>query len=170
MSERGKALAARVLRAAKDCGASLATAESCTGGAVAALLAEAPGAGEYLEGGVVAYTKDMKSKLLGVPKKLLAEQTAVAAEVAIAMAHGVLRRSPARIALAITGVAGPEPDEDGNPVGLMYCAVADRSGTAKSIRLMSRKRGRKAILNEGMCAALELLLAACRKAPARARR
>ena len=161
LSEKSKDLAARVLRAAKECRLALATAESCTGGAIAAQLAEAPGASDCFHGGVVTYTKDMKHALLGVPKRLLADKTAVCGEVAAAMARGVLKRSPAQLAVAITGVAGPEPDEDGNPVGLIYCAVAARNGRTRSVRLRSKKRSRKAILNEGMCAALELLLAAC---------
>lgn len=154
-------LARRVLQAARDCNVSLATAESCTAGAIAASLSAAPGAAKYFHGGVVAYTKAMKSKLLGVSPALLEEKSAVSAEVAVEMARGVLARSPADIVVTITGVVGPEPDEDGNPVGLIYCAVATRRGGTRAIRLDSKGRKRDAILEEGICAALDLLLAAC---------
>ena len=106
----------------------LATAESCTAGALADLLANAPGASEVFHGGVVAYTKESKAIALGVPQELIAEHTAVSPEVAAAMAQGVLRHLPADIAVSITGVLGPEPDEDGNPVGLVYFGMAKREG------------------------------------------
>jgi nicotinamide-nucleotide amidase len=106
----------------------LATAESCTAGAMAQLLANAPGAGENFHGGFVVYTKENKSAALGVPPDLIARHTAVSAEVAAAMAQGALERCPADLTVAITGVAGPEPDEDGNPVGLVHVAVAGHNG------------------------------------------
>jgi nicotinamide-nucleotide amidase len=106
----------------------LATAESCTAGAMAQLLANAPGAGENFHGGFVVYTKENKSAALGVPPDLIARHSAVSEEVAAAMAQGALERCPADLAVAITGVAGPEPDEDGNPVGLVHVAVAGRNG------------------------------------------
>ena len=105
----------------------LATAESCTAGALAQLLANAPGAGENFHGGFVVYTKENKSAALGVPPDLIARHSAVSAEVAAAMARGALERCPADLTVAITGVAGPEPDEDGNPVGLVHVAVAGRN-------------------------------------------
>jgi nicotinamide-nucleotide amidase len=77
------------------------------------------------------------------------------------IARHVLARCSADLAVAITGVAGPEPDEDGNPVGLIYCASARRSGKTRSVCLHSRQNGREAILEDGICAALRLLLAEC---------
>ena len=74
------------------------------------------------------YTKAAKSAVLGVPQDILAKETAVAASVARAMALGALRRSEAGVAMAVTGVAGPAPDEDGNPVGLVFVAAAQRDG------------------------------------------
>lgn len=120
--------AADVVRQAKERRLTLATAESCTGGALAFLLSDAPGASEVLHGGFVVYSKANKTVSLGVPAALIAAHSAVSAQVAQAMAHGALERSPADIAVAVTGVAGPEPDEDGNPVGLVYLAAASRSG------------------------------------------
>lgn len=121
-------LSAELVEATNDRGVTLATAESCTAGALAFLLAQAPGGGEALHGGFVVYTKENKTAALGVPKELIARHSAVSAEVARAMAEGALKRCPADIVVAITGVTGPEPDEDGNPVGLVYMAAAGRSG------------------------------------------
>jgi len=154
-------LAKRVLQAAQACDAFLATAESCTAGMLAASLASAPGAAERFHGGVVAYTKPMKQALLGVSSELLARKTAVCPEVAEAMAQGVLQRCPANVAVAITGVAGPEPDEDGNPVGLFYCAVAVRGGTVRSHRLCGSSKDRSVLMDEAARAALQLLLEGC---------
>lgn len=106
----------------------LATAESCTAGALAQVLANAPGAGDNFHGGFVVYTKQNKTATLGVPAELIARHSAVSSEVAKAMAQGALEHCPADLAVAITGVAGPEPDEDGNPVGLVHIAVAGRDG------------------------------------------
>jgi nicotinamide-nucleotide amidase len=90
------------------------TAESCTGGLIAALLSHGTGASECLHGGFVAYTKEHKAIALGVSRELLQRQGSVNAEVA---------RSSANIAVAVTGVLGPDADEDGNPPGLVWFAV-----------------------------------------------
>ena len=102
------------------------TAESCTSGLLATVLSEAPGAGKILHGGFVTYTKEHKAVGLGVPDELLRSKGAVCDEVACAMAEGALARSHADLAAAITGVAGPEPDDDGNRVGRVFIAVARR--------------------------------------------
>src|SRR3954471_9550008 len=86
---------------------SVVTAESCTAGLLAALLSKAEGAGNVLRGGFVCYAKEQKTIALGVPAELLNKKTAVAGEVATAMALGALERSNADIALAVTGVLGP---------------------------------------------------------------
>jgi nicotinamide-nucleotide amidase len=114
--------AARVIKAAKAAKMTLVTAESCTAGALALQLADAPGAAETFHGGFIVYTKENKTAALGVPANLIAAKSAVSRDVAEAMATGALSRCPADIAVAITGVAGPEPDEGGNPVGLVYVA------------------------------------------------
>jgi nicotinamide-nucleotide amidase len=82
---------------------------------------------ELLHGGFVTYTKANKTAALGVPADLLRRRGAVCPQVATAMAEGALARSPAYVAIAITGVAGPDKDEDGNPVGLVFIAVARKS-------------------------------------------
>ena len=102
------------------------TAESCTSGLLATVLSEAPGAAQILHGGFVTYTKEHKAVALGVPEELLRAKSAVCDEVACAMAEGALARSTADLVAAITGVAGPEADEDGNPVGRVFIAAARR--------------------------------------------
>lgn len=106
----------------------VATVESCTAGSLVHLLSQAPGAARTLDGGFVVYTKDNKTKAVGVPAEVIRRHTAVSPEVAKAMALGGLERSPAAMVVAITGVAGPDPDEDGNPIGLVFVAVATRNG------------------------------------------
>jgi nicotinamide-nucleotide amidase len=121
-------LSAMVIQAASQRGLFLATAESCTAGALAQILARAPGASDVLHGGFIVYTKANKTAALGVPQLLLSRVSAVHAEVARLMASGALARCPADIVVSITGVAGPDPDEDDNPVGLVYLAAACRDG------------------------------------------
>jgi nicotinamide-nucleotide amidase len=123
--------AARVLGAARERKLTLVTAESCSAGGLAMLLSEAPGASDTLHGGFVVYTKDQKMKALGIDAELLQRHTAVCEPVAKAMAVNALERSMADLAVAITGVAGPDPDEDGNPVGLVHIALATRSGAVR---------------------------------------
>jgi nicotinamide-nucleotide amidase len=151
-----------VLEQAIACGWTVITAESCTAGALAHHLSKGEGASQHFHGGIVAYTKDMKTAALGVPATLLRKKTAVAAEVAAAMAKGALRRSPADVAVSVTGVAGPEPDEDGNPVGLIYCGVATRNGAVRTALLRSKQKGKSRILEDAMRLALGLLEEACR--------
>src|SRR3954469_1959395 len=120
----------------------LATAESCTGGLIASILSDAPGAGDLFHGGFVLYTKQHKIAF-GIPKKLIDTNGIVSEAVARAMAQGALKHSPADIAVGVTGVAGPEPDDEGNPVGLVCIAAARRGhGTmARTFRFKSKERG-----------------------------
>ena len=135
----------------------LATVESCTAGTFAHLLSQAEGASEVLHGGFIVYTKENKTAAVGVPPELLEKHTAVSAEVAKAMAEGGLERCPATIVAAITGVAGPEPDEDGNPVGLVFVAAAARDGRTKVARREFGKTGKESICGAAMGAALDLV-------------
>ena len=112
----------------------LVTAESCTGGLLAAVLSEAPGASQWLHGGFVTYTAQNKIATLGVPAKLIQREGAVSEAVARAMAEGALARSPADMSVAITGTAGPEPDEFGTPVGIMHFAAARRGSPTQHIK------------------------------------
>ena len=125
-------LASQVVALAKACGATIVTAETCTAGAMSTIIATTPGAGDVLQGGIVAYSKTCKTVLLRLPPALI-EKSAVTEDVARAMAEGALRVcSCANTAVAVTCVSGPEPDEDGNPVGLAYIAVSTRGGASFS--------------------------------------
>jgi nicotinamide-nucleotide amidase len=156
--------ARQVFEALKAKNLSVVTAESCTAGMLAALLSEAPGAAEHLHGGYVTYTKANKTKTLGVSSELLARNGAVCREVALAMAEGALERSPAELAVAITGVAGPEPDEDDNPVGLVCIAVARDGRLSSHLERNYGDLGRDAVRDRAMSDALrELYLMVQRK-------
>ena len=124
-------LSKELIDAATKRGLRIITAESCTGGALSTLLSDTPGAGEAFFGGFVCYAKEFKEQILGVPAALIERETAVSDAVAQAMAQGALERSGCDLSLAITGVTGPKPDEDGNPVGLLYIAVAVKDGEAQ---------------------------------------
>ena len=121
-------LSKELIDAATKRGLRVVTAESCTGGALSTLLSDTPGAGEAFFGGFVCYAKEFKEQILGIPATLVARETAVSESVARAMAQGALGRSGCDLALAITGVTGPKPDEDGNPVGVVHIAVALKDG------------------------------------------
>jgi nicotinamide-nucleotide amidase len=155
-------IAASLIEEAKRRRLTFVTAESCTAGALSMLLSDTPGAGDTFFGGFVSYSKDYKEKIIGVSAELLARETAVSDPVARAMAHGALKRSGCDLALAITGVAGPKPDEDGNPVGLVFVAAELRGDKAASAvyRLGEETSGK--ICAEAMREALTLGLALMR--------
>lgn len=104
-------------------------AESCTGGLIAKQITDLPGASAVFMGGVVSYTNAVKSAALGVAPALLARFGAVSEPVAAAMAEGVRRLTGSDLAVSVTGVAGPDSDERGNPVGLVYLALSSPQGT-----------------------------------------
>jgi competence/damage-inducible protein CinA-like protein len=113
-----------VLDAARARGVTLATAESCTGGMVAAELTAIPGSSEVFTGGAVTYSNRLKHELVGVPDEVLAEHGAVSAEAAAAMAQGARSRLGADVAVAVTGIAGPGGGSEEKPVGLVYLHVS----------------------------------------------
>jgi nicotinamide-nucleotide amidase len=133
------------------------TAESCTGGLLASVLSEAPGAGDALQGGFIVYTKQHKTIALGVPPKLLDRESAVSEAVARALAEGALAHSKADISVAITGVAGPAPDEDGNPVGLVHFAAARRQFATIHLQRDFGDIGRGAVRYQTVMQALALI-------------
>jgi PncC family amidohydrolase len=139
----------------------IVTAESCSAGMLALAFAKGEGASQHFMGGIVAYTKEMKSRVLCVPPLLLQEKTAVCGEVAEAMAIGALLRSGASVAVSVTGVAGPNEDEDGNPVGLIFCGVARKEGGQKHVRLQCTPAKPEAIVDAACMEALRLLRAFC---------
>ncbi|MBI1948032.1 MAG: CinA family nicotinamide mononucleotide deamidase-related protein [Deltaproteobacteria bacterium] len=120
----------RVLRALENKGATLAVAESCTGGLVAKRLTDVPGSSSVVQGGVVAYANQVKTAALDVPASVLAEHGAVSEAVARAMADGARARLGADWAISTTGVAGPTGGSEDKPVGLVWFGVAGPGGTA----------------------------------------
>jgi nicotinamide-nucleotide amidase len=142
---------------AKDAGLKVVSAESCTGGLVASVLSEAPGAAEFFDGGFVTYTPEHKCIALKLDIELLDIYGAVSAEVATAMALGALDCSEADIAVAVTGVAGPDPDERGNPVGLVYLAGARRGEQCLGITREYGDIGRSRIRYAATAEALTLI-------------
>lgn len=121
--------AAEVLALCRRQGLTLTTAESCTGGLAAKELTDVPGASAVFAGGVVSYWSEVKAKVLGVPRQLLADYGAVSEPVARAMAEGARRLTGADAALAVTGVAGPDRDDRGNAVGTVFIALATEGAT-----------------------------------------
>ena len=116
-------------RLLKEQGLTFAAAESCTGGQIAERITDFPGSSAVFRGGVVSYWTEMKRDVLHVPQEILTTHGAVSEPCARAMAEGVRALTGADIALAVTGVAGPDPDERGNEVGLVFIALAAKDGT-----------------------------------------
>ena len=127
----------------KEKGLTFATAESCTGGRVAERMTALPGASAVYRGGVVSYWTSVKADVLGVPADTLDAHGAVSEETARAMAEGARRITGADIAVSVTGVAGPDPDERGVPVGIVYIGLATPDGTfCRPLNLGKRRRDR----------------------------
>lgn len=163
MSDEGvHRLADAVLAACREKGMKLATAESCTGGMVAAALTDIAGSSDVVERGFVTYSNEAKSELLGVPPSLIATHGAVSAEVAAAMADGALARAPVDVSVAITGIAGPGGGTATKPVGLVWFAAARRGGQiVTETHIFSGDRA--AVRHAATRRALELLLATALK-------
>lgn len=150
--------AARVLDVLAERGETLATAESLTGGMLAALLTDVPGASRCFRGGVVAYASDLKESVLGVPAAVVAEHGVVSGPCAAAMAEGARRLTGSTYAVATTGVAGPDLQE-GKPAGLVFVAVSAPSGTmVRELRLTGdREKVRRGACAGGLDALAEVL-------------
>ena len=138
-------------------GRTLVTAESCTGGGIGAALTAVSGISSVYKGGVISYCDELKHTLLGVPTDMLKRFGAVSAPVAEAMASGVRRNLNADVAVSVTGLAGPDADQFGNPVGTVYIGYSDEN------TLFSRKflftGDRNQIQMQAIHAALEIVLA-----------
>lgn len=147
--------AEQLMRAVCDRGWKVATAESCTGGMLAALLTDIQGASHGFDRGLVAYTKDAKTDLLGIERDLLEQNDAVSEAVARAMAEGAIARSSADIALGVTGFAGPAGD--GCEEGLVHLALAIRGGTTRHRVEHFGSAGRGPVRIKALHAMLEML-------------
>ena len=111
-------------RLLKEKGATLAVAESCTGGLVGKLLTDTPGSSEYFVGGIIAYSNELKVGLLNVPEALLQKHGAVSEQCAIAMAEGARAKMGTTLAISVTGIAGPDGGTPDKPVGLVFIGLA----------------------------------------------
>lgn len=137
--------------------------ESCTGGLLATILTEAPGASDLYEGGFVTYTAEQKALALSLDLDFIRAHGTVSREVTVTLAEGALKCSAADLAIAITGVAGPEKDEKGNPIGLVYLACTRRGETPELIEHRFGDIGRAEIRYRAAEEALTLIERVARK-------
>ncbi len=135
-------------------GKTLATAESCTGGGIGQALTAVPGSSQVYKGGIISYVNQIKRDLLHVPASMLETEGAVSPQVALAMAQGAREALQADMALSVTGLAGPDGDEYGHPVGTVFIGCADWNGTAVWERHFSGDR--EQVREQTILAALEL--------------
>lgn len=134
-SDAGESLEEVVARILTENRATIAVAESCTGGMLAERLTNVPGSSSYFLGGVVCYSNELKTSLVGVPKEMIEAKGAVSSEVALALADGIRKRSGANIGVGTTGIAGPTGGTPEKPVGLVHIGLADERGaTEKAFR------------------------------------
>jgi nicotinamide-nucleotide amidase len=143
----------------------IATAESCTGGLVAATLTEIPGSSDVFERGFVTYSDAAKAAMLGVPTLVLQRFGAVSRETAEAMARGALAHSPADLAVSITGIAGPGGGSPGKPVGLVHYAAAARGGRLLHQECKFGDIGRAHVRQVSVLQALTMLHALAEQTP-----
>ena len=137
-------------------GRTLATAESCTGGGIGAALTAIPGSSKTYKGGIVCYTNWVKEQVLGVPGETLEKYGAVSSQVAQAMAQCVKERLQVDVAISVTGLAGPEGDDRGNPVGTVFIGYCDAD---KAYAVAYHFDGnRQQVREKSIYAALELIL------------
>ncbi|AQR62107.1 damage-inducible protein CinA [Brevundimonas sp. LM2] len=151
-----EALAQAVIAAATAGGLTLATAESCTGGLVAAALTAVPGSSTAVDRGFVTYSNAAKRELLGVPADLLDQFGAVSEPVARAMAEGARSRAGVNLAVSITGIAGPGGGSAEKPVGLVHFALATGQGVIHAAHRFG-DIGREAVRLDSVRVALRLL-------------
>ena len=150
------ALAEAVLAACRTRGWHLAIAESCTGGLVAAALTAIADSSDVVERGFVTYSNEAKIELLGVPAETIAAHGSVSAQTAAAMARGAVARTPADLAVSITGIAGPGGGTPQKPVGLVYLGAARRDGACR-VECRVFPGDRTAIRDAALVLALEML-------------
>ncbi len=152
-----RAAAKRVLDLFRARGLKIATAESCTGGLVAATLTEIAGSSDVVDCGFITYSNAAKQAMLGVPEATLKRHGAVSGETAAAMAAGALKNSQADVAVAITGIAGPGGGTAEKPVGLVHFAAASRGGRRLARTRRYGKIGRRRVRQHSVAEAFELL-------------
>jgi nicotinamide-nucleotide amidase len=136
----------------------IATAESCTGGLLAATITDLPGSSDVFERGFVTYSNEAKEQMLGVPPMTLANHGAVSRETAEAMVKGALAHAPVDLAVSITGIAGPAGAMPGKPIGLVHIAAASRSGRLIQDAPLFGDLGRTEVRRRSVLRALVMLL------------
>jgi nicotinamide-nucleotide amidase len=156
-NKTSRGAAEHLLDACRARGLRIATAESCTGGLVAAALTDIAGSSDVLECGFVVYSNAAKEAMLDVPSATLKRHGAVSRATALAMAGGALKNSPADLAVAITGIAGPGGGSKDKPVGLVHFAAASRDGRTLACRRLFGKIGRRRVREGSVAQALALL-------------
>jgi nicotinamide-nucleotide amidase len=142
VSTRGESLEQVVAQLLTENRATISVAESCTGGLLAERLTSLAGSSAYFLGGVVCYSNEMKTSAVGVPAELIEAKGAVSAEVALALASGIRRRTGATLGLGVTGIAGPGGGTAEKPVGLVHIAIADERGASESANQLPGDRER----------------------------
>ena len=155
-SDEQIAAAKKLLHLCQQSGRMVATAESCTGGSLAALLTELPGSSAMLERGFITYANEAKIEMLGVPAEFIAMHGAVSAEVAAAMAKGALDHSRADVSVSITGIAGPGGGTTEKPVGTVFMAGATRN-SAPFVERHLFEGDRNTVRTASVSAALQIL-------------
>jgi nicotinamide-nucleotide amidase len=149
--------AAALLDKCRARGVKIATAESCTGGMVAALLTTIAGSSDVFDCGFVTYSDEAKIGMLDVSPEIIAEYGAVSRECALAMAHGAILKSAATLAVSITGIAGPGGGSSAKPVGLVHFACARRNGATLHREERFGDIGRDGVRRASVEVALDLL-------------
>jgi nicotinamide-nucleotide amidase len=157
-SDASLSRAADFIASCRTRGVTVATAESCTGGLLAALITAIPGSSDVFERGFVTYSNAAKIECLGVSPRILEDFGAVSAEAARAMAAGALAHSPAGIVVSITGIAGPGGGSPGKPVGLVHYGLARRGGAIVGVEKRFGDLGRDGVRSAAVAKAIELLL------------
>jgi len=165
IESQNRMLAISLLTTCVTNGLAVTTAESCTGGLVAGAITDIPGSSQIFDRGFVTYSNAAKRDMLGVTEATLQAHGAVSRETALEMAAGALARSKADVAVAVTGVAGPDGGTPEKPVGLVHFAVAGRSGAVKHVERRFGALSRDEIRAKSVAQALKMLLEAARLGP-----
>ncbi len=146
-----------VLDQARENGLMIATAESCTGGLIAAALTSVAGSSDVVERGFVTYSNEAKTEMLGIDENLIVLHGAVSEQVARAMCEGALKNSNANLTVSVTGIAGPGGGSKEKPVGTVHLAVASENSPTSHYHLQFGDIGRDEIRHKTMLAAFSML-------------
>jgi nicotinamide-nucleotide amidase len=149
--------AAALLEQCRLHGVKIATAESCTGGMLAALLTSVPGSSDVFDCGFVTYSNEAKKRMLGISHEIIADYGSVSRECSLSMAQGAILESAATLAVSITGIAGPGGGTTGKPVGLVHIACARRNGATLHREERFGDIGREGVRTASVEVALALL-------------